>query len=387
MTETFDLLIVGAGIVGLSTAWRAAREGAHVLVLDKGGTATEASSRATGFAGLPGGLPGESALARMSETLWDRLDEDLGYPTEWCQKGRLWVAVTEAEHEKLKVSYQRFQQTGESFEFIDAATTRAMVPALTPETRGAIYTSRSGHANPQRTSQAFGWAFQDLGGEIREYTSVLEVLTKAGRVAGVRTPLGEIQAGSVVLCAGAHSTALLAPLGLDFPVAPVRLEAFVTAPVPPIFEQAMVTNGLAVRQTRRGNIHVNGGPHEWLAAGVADPMAKPTTPLVRNIARRLFEVFPTLRSAQMLRSWAGVIDMTPDQVVLIHPFDTPSGLVACSSAGHGFGMSPALGLALSQLALHGRTELPITDLNLDRFASLPKDWRQVWNWQPGAYNT
>jgi sarcosine oxidase subunit beta len=358
-----------------------------VLVLDKGATAAEASSRATGFAGLPGGLPGESALARVSEALWDRLDDDLGYPTEWTQKGRLWVAINEAEHERLKVTYQRFQQTGDSFEFIDAATTRALVPALTPEVRGAILTTRSGHANPQRTSQAYAWAFQDLGGEIRENTAALGILTEAGRVKGLQTVSGEIHAGRVVLCAGAHIGPLLGPLGLDFPVAPVRLEAFVTTPVPSIVEQALVANGLAIRQTRRGNIHVNGGPHEWVAAGVADAMAKPTTPLVRNIARRLFEVFPTLRSAQMLRSWAGVIDMTPDQVVLVHPFETPSGLVACSSAGHGFGMSPALGLALSQLALHGRTDLPIADLSLDRFAKLPKDWRQVWNWQAGAYNT
>jgi sarcosine oxidase, subunit beta len=387
MTETFDIVVVGAGIVGLSTAWRAAREGARVLVLDKGATAAEASSRATGFAGLPGGLPGESTLAQVSEQLWDRLDEDLGYPTEWTQKGRLWVAIDEAEHERLKVTYQRFQQTGMAFEFIDAAATRTLVPAISAEVRGAILTTRSGHANPQRTSQAYAWAFQDLGGEIREHTPVLEILTHSGRVKGLRTPQGEINAGSVVLCAGAHIGPLVAPLGLSFPVAPVRLEAFVTTPVPPLFDQAMVANGLALRQTRRGNIHVNGGPHEWLEAGLTDTMPKPTTPLVRNIARRLFEVFPTLRSAQMLRSWAGVIDMTPDQVVVVHPFEAPAGLVACSSAGHGFGMSPALGLTLSQIALHGRTDLAIADLNLDRFARLPQDWRQVWNWQPGAYNT
>src|SRR5690606_38042544 len=113
----------------------------------------------------------------------------------------------------------------------------------------------------------------------------------------------EIHAGAVVLSAAAHNAALLAPLGIDFPVAPVRLEAFVTAPLPPLFDQAVVAHGLAIRQTLRGNIHVNGGPHEWLDAGMANDMPKPTTPIVRNIARRLFEVFPTLRNAQMLRSW------------------------------------------------------------------------------------
>ncbi|MGB3312825.1 MAG: FAD-binding oxidoreductase [Albidovulum sp.] len=385
--ERFDIIVVGAGIVGLATAWRARRAGARVLVLDKGATAYEASSRATGFLSLRGETPGESRLAQVAETLWDSLDDDLGYPTEWTQKGRLWAAITPREYEELKASYQSFRTTGIDFEFIDAKACRELLPALTPDTLGGIYTDRSGHANPQRTSQAFGWAFQDLGGEIREYTPVLEILTDGGRIKGLRTPQGEIHAGAVVLCAAAHNARLLEPIGIDFPVAPVRLEAFVTAPVPPLFEQAVVGHGLAIRQTRRGNIHVNGGPHEWLGAEVANDMAKPTTPIVRNIARRLFEVFPTLQNAQMLRSWAGVIDVTPDQITLIHPFDSPAGLVAVSSAGHGFGMAPALGLALSDLALHGKTDLPIGDLTLERFRRLPKDWRRVWNWLPGSYNT
>lgn len=303
------------------------------------------------------------------------------------QKGRLWAAITPDELERLKLTWKGIQAAGIAAEFIDGPACREVIPALSADTLGGILTARSGHANPQRTAQAYAWAFRDLGGEIREHTPVLEILTAGGRVRGVRTTEGEIHAGAVVMSAAAHNAALLAPLGIHFPVAPVRLEAFVTAPLPPLFEQALVSHGLAIRQTRRGNIHVNGGPHEWLEAGVDSEMAKPTTPLLRNIARRLYEVFPTLRSAQVLRSWAGVIDVTPDQVTLIHRFDTLAGLVACSSAGHGFGLSPALGIALSDLALQGGTNLPIGDLTLARFAALPKDWRRAWQWEAGRYNT
>jgi sarcosine oxidase, subunit beta len=385
--ENFDVIVVGAGVVGLSTAWRARKAGARVLVLDKGPTAHEASSRATGYLSLRGETPQESPLAQIAERLWDGLDEELGYPTEWTQKGRLWAAITPGEYNELEVTFQSFQKTDIVFEFIDAKACRSLIPALTPDTLGGIYTPRAGHANPQRTSQAFAWAFQDLGGEIREYTPVLEILADGGKVTGVKSAHGDIHAGSVVLCAGAHNAALLAPLGHHFPVAPVRLEAFVTAPLPPLFDEALVAHGLAIRQTRRGNIHVNGGPHEWLEAGAASDMAKPTTPVVRNIARRLFEVFPSLQGAQMLRSWAGVIDVTPDQISLIHSFDLPDGLIAVSSAGHGFGMSPALGVALSDLALHRKTSLPISELTLARFSGLPPDWRKLWNWQAGSYNT
>lgn len=385
--EHYDLIVVGAGIVGLSTAYRARRAGARVLVLDKGPMAYEASSRATGFAGYPGGTPGEASLARLSAALWDQLDDELGYPTEWTQKGRLWVAINQRELDELQATYRGIRESGIPAELIDGQACRDLIPSLTDETLGGIHSPLAGHANPQRTSQAYAWAYQDLGGEIREFTPVRAILAEAGRVSGVRTDGGDLHGGAVVLSAAAHNAPLLAPFGIAFPNAPVRLEAFVTAPLPPLFDQALVTHGLAIRQTRRGNIHVNGGPHEWTETGVASDMAKPTTPIVRNIARRLCEVFPALRSAQMLRSWAGVIDVTPDQITLIHRFDAPAGLVACSSSGHGFGLSPALGIALSDLALNGRTDLPIDDLDMRRFATLPPDWRRVWNWQPGSYNT
>lgn len=385
--NSFDVVVVGAGIVGLATAYHAQKSGARVLVLDKGAVGYEASSRATGYLSLRGETPEECSLAQVAEKLWDGLDEELGYPTEWTQKGRLWAAIHERELHELKATFQSFQATDIGFEYIDAKGCRDLIPALTEKTLGGIYTPRAGHANPQRTTQAFAWAFLDRGGKIREHTPVLSVLEKAGVVQGVRTSRGDIHAGTVVLCAAAHTTKLLEPLGIAFPLAPVRLEAFVTAPLPPLFAQAFIAHGLAVRQTRRGNIHVNGGPFEWIDVDVAGEPAKPTTPLVRNIAQRLVEVFPVLSKAQMLRSWAGIVDITPDTMTLIHAFDTPRGLVAASASGHGFGMAPALGLAISDLALQGRTELPIGDLTLDRFAGLPSDWRRAWNWQAGSINT
>jgi sarcosine oxidase subunit beta len=82
-----------------------------VLVLDKGATACEASSRATGFLSLRGETPEECALAHVAEAMWDRLDDDLGYPTEWVQKGRLWAAISPTEMEELRATHRSFQVT------------------------------------------------------------------------------------------------------------------------------------------------------------------------------------------------------------------------------------------------------------------------------------
>lgn len=385
--QSYDLVVVGAGILGLATAYHARKAGAKVVVVDKGATAYEASSRATGYLSLRGETPEESPLAQVAEKLWDGLDEELGYPTEWTQKGRIWAAVNERELAELKELYQSFEKTDIEFEFVEGRALRKMIPSLTESCLGGIYTPRSGHANPQRTSQAFAWAFTDLGGEIREYTPVLEVLAAGGRVKGVRTPYGEIHAPRVALCAAAHNTLLLAPFGILFPLAPVRLEALVTTPMPPLFDQCFIGNGLAIRQTKRGNLHMNGGPYEWIDLDMAKESPKPTTPIVRNILRRAIETIPLLKGAQFLRSWAGIVDMAPDQMTTIHLFDSPEGLLAVAASGHGFGMAPAVGVAMAELALTGASSLPIEYLSLNRFRHITSDWREKRRWHAGQYNT
>jgi len=387
MMDNFDVIVVGAGILGLSTAYRAQKAGAKVLVLDAGATGYEASSRATGYLSLRGETPAESPLAQEAEKLWDTLDDELGYPTEWTQKGRIWAALDERELDELKTLYATFRKTDVPFEFLDGDAMRKMVPCLSKACLGGIWTSRSGHANPQRTTQAFGWAFNDLGGEVREYTPVLEILTAGGKVRGVRTPHGDLHTDKIALCAAAHNSLLLAPLGHHFPLAPVRLEALVTTPMPPLFDQAFIGNGLSIRQTKRGNLHMNGGPYEWVDVEIGKEPAKPNTQIVRNILRRAIETMPVLKGAQFLRSWAGVVEMTPDQMTTIHSFDDPAGLVTAACSGHGFGMAPSVGIAVSELLLTGETSMPISQLSLDRFKDLPVEWRANRHWHAGQYNT
>lgn len=385
--ENYDLIVVGAGLVGLSTAYRAQKAGAKVVVIDKGPVAYEASSRATGYLSLRAETPPESPLAQMAEKIWPTLDEELGYPTEWKQKGRLWAAFSDAELADLKTTYEAFSKTDIPFEFIDPQACRDVIPILTPEVRAGIYTSRSGHANPQRVSQAFAWAFQDLGGTIIEHRPVHAVMTAGGKVVGVQTSTGPLHSGRVVLAAAGYNANLLAPLGILFPVASVRVEAMVTTPLPPAYDVCFIGNGISVRQTLRGNLHSNGGPHEWVDLDADKEVAKPNTPIIRNIARRIGEVFPVAKSLQMLRSWAGIVELTPDLITIVQRFEDPEGLVAAAGAGHAFGMAPSLGVALAELALEDRTSAPVGELGLARFAGLSPDWRAERRWTAGQYNT
>jgi sarcosine oxidase subunit beta len=385
--QTADVVIIGAGITGLSAGYWLARSGAKVIILEKGRIASEASSRATGFLSLRGEQPLESPLAEQAEKLWTHLDEELGYPTEWKAGGRLWVAATEQEWIELQETHRQFLQTGIDFALIDGAQARDIVPALSKSIVGGIHTSRSGHANPQRASQAFAWAFADQGGTILENTPAIGIATHGGKITAVQTPQGSIATGVVVNSAGPQSALIAAMVGVCLPIAAVRVEAMVTTPLPPLFDVALVGNGLSLRQTRRGNIHFNGGPHEWIDTELTTEPAKPNTPIVRNIARRLAELFPSFAGIELLRSWAGVVEVTPDQTCIIDRLSAPEGMIIVSTSGHGFGLAPSVGKAVCDLALTGRTTMPVAGLGLARFSGLEPNWRTRRNWHAGSYNT
>ncbi|MGO4317895.1 NAD(P)/FAD-dependent oxidoreductase [Agrobacterium sp. MCAB5] len=386
--NSYDIIVVGSGLLGLATAYQAQKAGVRVLVVDRGPVAYEASSRATGYLSLRADDPDEAPLAEMAEKLWDGLEEELGYPTEWTQKGRLWVAFSDKQVEELHATHKAFQRADFGFEIIDADACRKLIPILSNESRAGLYTPRSGHANPQRVSQAYAWAFQDLGGVILENTPVYSVISESGRVKGVKTATGDLYADRVVLCAGGYNANLLEPFGVVFPVASVRLEALVTTPLPPMYEVGFIgLNGLSIRQTKRGNLHANGGPHEWVDVDADHEPAKPNTPIVRNLVRRMIEAFPVAKGTQLLRTWAGVLDITRDQKSIIHRFDDPEGLLVAAGGGHGFGMCPAVGIAMADLALKGETSAPVERLSLDRFIDLSPDWKAQKKWEAGSYNT
>jgi sarcosine oxidase subunit beta len=154
----------------------------------------------------------------------------------------------------------------------------------------------------------------------------------------------------------------------------------VTEPAPMMKLGGVDGNGLYGRQTLRGNLAYGGGPHEWVEVGELGPETKPATPLARNLARRLVEMLPGAANLNVIRSWAGVVEMTPDGRPVL---DRIENVTLCTMAGVGFGLSPATGHALRDLVLDGACSFTDIDrLKLDRFGDLAADWRQQRGWMP-----
>jgi sarcosine oxidase subunit beta len=142
-------------------------------------------------------------------------------------------------------------------------------------------------------------------------------------------------------------------------------------------------NGLYGRQTLRGNLAYGGGPHEWLDDDAFLTPARPSTPVLCNLAARLATMFPRAAHARVLRSWAGIVENTPDGRPVIERMQNPSNLTIATMSGVGFGLSPATGHAIADLVTTGACSFAdISKLGLDRFKGLPADWRETRGWLP-----
>jgi sarcosine oxidase subunit beta len=371
-----SVIVIGAGVTGLSSAWWLARSGVDVLVIDKGVVGWEASGRNGG-----GASHYHSPLFHEEQALWPQMSELLGYETEY-RRERVIFAVNEqhlANYRRLAVICRSM---GYPVDDLDPQQVREFVPLAGDNLTGGIHLRWGGQANPQRTVQAYAWALQDLGGRIFQHCPALAIREEGGKVTGVETARGFLACDHLVVAAGPQIEALLAPLGVKAPMAPARAEMIVTEPAPLMPVGGADGNGLYGRQTLRGNLAFGGGPHEWLDdIGLAGPARRPSTPVLQSLARRVAELFPKASSLRVIRSWAGVIETTPDGRPILDR--VWSNLTIASMSGVGFGLSPASGHAVRDLVLDGQCSFAdLSKLSLARFADTPDDWRERAGWIP-----
>lgn len=372
-----SVVIIGGGVTGLSAGWWLARGGVDVLVLEKGIVGWEASGRNGGGCTHP-----QSPLFREEQRLWPRMDELLGYPTEH-QKRRLGIILHESDVEFTLGWAKMGEKQGFAYDLLDGRQIRELAPLAGDEVERGALLHFGGHANPQRTSQAYAWALQDHGGRILQHTTVTGFDVEDDRVTGVRTSRGDFGCDSLVIAAGPQTGLLAGLLGVDLPLASGRAEMIVTEPLPLMPMSGVDGNGLYGRQTLRGNLVYGGGPHEWLPPADLSTPPKPSSPLLRNIGRRLMELFPKAAHVRMIRSWSGVIENTPDGRPVIDRLSGFGNAIVATMSSIGFGLSPASGHAIRDLVVDGECSFAdLSTLRLDRFADLPPDWREAKGWVP-----
>lgn len=373
------VVIIGAGVTGLSAGWWLARDGIETLVID-------ASAAGWGASGRNGGgcSHHHSPLFREEQRLWPLMDELLGYPTEF-QRNRIRIALDERQLALYRQALDNGARQGFRSDVLDPKQVRELVPLAGDNCVGGYFHHFGGHANPHRTLQAYAWAFRDCGGRLMQHTPALGFERRGDRVVAVRTSRGTLACEHLVIAAGPATGELASLLGINVPLMSARAEMIVTEPLPLMGMGGVDGNGLYGRQTLRGNLAYGGGPHEWVDVTDVAGTRPYSTPLQGSIARRLCELLPKAAHARVIRSWAGFIENTPDgRPVIDRPAPLENVTIATLSSV-GFGLSPASGRAIRDLVVTGECGFAdLSSLKLSRFANLEPDWRTLQGWLPSA---
>lgn len=411
LPKAVDVVIIGGGITGCATAYYLSKMKLSVALLERGTVANEQSSRAWGFIRKQGRHAAEIPLAARASQIWPRLGAELGADLEYVSNGILTPALTTADEERLADGARQAAHWGLSTKLLGKREVSALMPELTGQWLGALYTPDDGHGEPKKVTQAYAAAAMRNGAQLFEHVGVKAIQTSNGMVTGVATTHGEIRAGAVLCAAGVGSTALMKPFGLSLPIHDVRLTVLETHEVPAFTNIAVWAPNVSFRPTGRGTFYVGSGYRaksgdldvtvdavrhfgkflpqlrdnpgalnirvglpllRSLWGGGVSATAQPEPAYNGHIAdynlSQFRQVFPHLGDVQAKRIWGGRIDATPDMIPVIDQVPGAANLhLAAGFSGHGFALGPVSGVMLADIIAKGSTDLDLHAFRIARF--------------------
>ena len=411
-----EVVVIGAGVAGIMTAWHLAKKGIPVVVCEKGRVAGEQSSRNWGYIRKQGRDPREIPAIIESLRIWENIEKDIEEDIGWHQGGSLYLAETEAD----LAYYENWLGHARPFQLDSRILTSEEVGdhigGEGRQWKGALYTPSDGRAEPGKAVPAIARAVERLGGTVLGECAVRTVERASGKVSGVVTEKGEIACQAVVCAGGAWSSLFSGNLGFGFPQLKVRSSVLRTTPAPLVSQSNVSSAGASFRRRQDGGysigrsgsgffdivpdafryfgtympalktqpmrLRLNGQffkelawPKRWGPDDVT-PFEKtrvndpdPDMATVRDILATAKRKFPQLGDIEIAEAWSGMIDVTPDVVPVWSGVDGLDGYyVATGFSGHGFGMGAGTGLIMSELVTNGTAPVDLTPFRLSRFS-------------------
>lgn len=412
------VVVIGGGIIGVSTALFLAEKGVAVALCEKGRIGGEQSSRNWGWCRTMGRDPAEIPLAIESLRLWRGMIARIGAETGFREAGIVYLCDAEKDVADQEAWLNQAREYQLDARLLRGAALADVLPGAARPFAAGLYTPTDGRAEPWQAAPAIAEAARARGATILTECAVRGVELQGGRIAGVVTERGPIACDAVVLAGGAWSRLFCGNLGVDFPQLKILGSVMRTDPVPGAPEVAAGASDFAFRKrldggytVARRNANISeivpdsfrlffdflpalkadwkmlrlrvgkrflsewSVPRRWALderspfeqVRVLDPA--PTDPLLDEGRDNLARAFPAFAGMKVTHRWGGLIDVTPDAVPVISGVDSvPGFFIASGFSGHGFGIGPGAGRLMADLVSGGPTIVDPAPFRLDRFA-------------------
>lgn len=367
--KTYDAIIVGGGLHGLSTALHLCRAGLRPVVLEKDYPGRHASGVNAGGVRRLGRHLAEIPLSVESLKLWQNIEDLVGDDCGFSACGQVLIAETEAELAAQQTRVRDLRRQGfEHEELLGADDLRALVPALSGHCVGAIWCREDGAAHPFRTVRAFHRQACGLGAAVVCDATVTGI-RRVGKNWQVRSTQGGFEAPVLVNTAGAWGGEIGRLIG---DTAPVQAEApmlMITGRVSPFLKPVLGAAGrvLSFKQFDNGTVLIGGGYR-----GRANPghnLAQTVVDGIRHSAKTVCALFPQLAELQVVRFWAGIEGVMPDNIPVIgRSAVEDDAFHAFGFSAHGFQLGPIVGKIIAELVVTGSCDLPIDAFAIERFS-------------------
>ncbi|GAA6176805.1 sarcosine oxidase subunit beta family protein [Sulfitobacter pacificus] len=367
----YDAVIIGGGGHGLSTAYYLAKNHGmtNIAVLEKGYLGGGNVGRNTTIVRANYGLEGNSQFYSHSLKLWEGLEQDLNYNAMMSQRGIINLCHSDGQRDAFARRGNMMVSQGDDAELLSTEAVRHMLPYLDFDNirfpiYGGLLHRRGGTARHDAVAWGFARGADQRGVDLIQQCEVTGIDIENGVVKGVQTTRGPIRAKKVGVVVAGRSGQVAAMAGMRLPIESHVLQAFVTEGIKPVIDH-VVSFGMGhfyISQSDKGGL-VFGGDLDFYASYAQ----RGNMPMMEHVMEAGMTLMPMIGKAKVLRSWGGIMDMTPDGSPIIDKTETEGLFINCGWCYGGFKAVPGSGDVFAHLMATGNRHEAAAKYRLDRF--------------------